>query len=518
MSSKHYVETRLISSEEEEESPENRTISVAPFRIALVGDWSGRASRGIFELGTEWSERQSLSVTRDNLDEVMTSLNVKVHLYADNDPDDPLVISFNEIEDFHPDSIFNRLPLFEELKDLRSQLLNSESFAAAADRVRALTQIPEPHSATSFVSDKPADSSESLLDQILSRSADSETPSERQPPYASADIRDLVSEAVKPYRIPASQLQSDELIAALDTYAGHKMNTILHHPDFQHLESAWRGLHLLVSRLDLGTELQLYLFDVSKAELGADLKAATDQHSSQFYKALVAYDASSGGSRWALISANYTFEAVAEDAELLERLSLLAMSTSAPLVGAASPHLIGCESFAHTEDPDDWKFAIDPEVEAMFEALKNLESASYLGLALPRFLLRLPYGKDTNPTEGFQFEEIPTDLTPPHESYLWANPSFAVTCLVGEAFNRNGWEFVPGDLPGLDGLPLHVHKQDGEAQIKPCAEILMTVRGAKKIIDRGLIPLISIKHTDSIRLGSLQSLAKKSLAEHWRSN
>ncbi|HEX6730150.1 MAG TPA: type VI secretion system contractile sheath large subunit [Pyrinomonadaceae bacterium] len=498
---------------------EDRTISEIPFRIALLGDWSGRANRGSFEIGADWSERGPVSVTRDNLDDVMAALDVKVHLNVDNDPDAPLEISFKELDDFHPDSIFNRLLLFEELKDLRSQLVDSEKFAAAADRVRALTKYPERDSPTSFESEKPADGNQGLLDQILSRAADSETPSERQPPYTSPEIRDLVKDAMKPYMIPASQLQSDELVAALDTYTGHKMNTILHHPDFQSLEGAWRGLHLLVSRLDLGTELQLYLLDVSKAELGADLKAASDPHSSQLYKAVVEDDASGrGDAPWALISTNYTFEAVAEDAELLERLSLLAMSASAPVVSAASPHFIGCESFGQARDPDDWKLAIDPNFEAKFEALKDLESASYLGLALPRFLLRLPYGKDTNPTEEFQFEEMPTGVTPPHESYLWANPSFAVTCLVGEAFNRNGWKFVPRDLLELDGLPLHVHRQDGEAQIKPCAEILMTVRGAEKIIDQGLIPLISLKHKDSIRLGSFQSLAKKSLAEHWRSS
>jgi type VI secretion system protein ImpC len=131
-------------------------------------------------------------------------------------------------------------------------------------------------------------------------------------------------------------------------------------------------------------------------------------------------------------------------------------------------------------------------------------------------LLRLPYGRDTEPTEEFSFEEMPESGSN-HEQYLWANPMFAVIYLLAQAYLQSGWSLHAGEVQQIDGLPIHVYQQNGESQIKPCAEVLLTVRAAEKIIKRGPMPLLTMKDAGSIRVGIFQSIAVPAtpLAGRW---
>src|SRR5262249_1900893 len=175
-----------------------------------------------------------------------------------------------------------------------------------------------------------------------------------------------------------------------------------------------------------------------------------------------------GAQPWSVLAGHYTFGATLADVELLGRIALIARRAGAPFIAAASPAAVGCASFGKTPDPADWK-DMDSDTLEIWEALRGLADARYLGLALPRFLLRLPYGKDTDPVEGFAFEELPARDT--HDSYLWGNPAIAVAFLLGEAFSRRGWEMKPGMVQDIDNLPAHVFTRDGDSEMKPCAEL-----------------------------------------------
>jgi type VI secretion system protein ImpC len=135
-----------------------------------------------------------------------------------------------------------------------------------------------------------------------------------------------------------------------------------------------------------------------------------------------------------------------------------------------------------------------------------LTQANWLGLALPRFLLRLPYGKQTESTETFAFEEFLA--APRHEDYLWGNPALACAYLLGEAFSESGWNLRPGEINEINGLPAHVYRADGESVLKPCAEALLTEDAAEAILDQGLMPLLSMKGSDSVRSVRFQSIAE----------
>jgi len=253
--------------------------------------------------------------------------------------------------------------------------------------------------------------------------------------------------------------------------------------------------------------LTVYLVDVSKAELAKDLASTADLRATGTCRLLAESTVETpGAAPWAALAGISTFDRTREDAELLGRIARIAARSGAPFVAEASPRLLGCESLAGTADPARWKIpaAAKKAMEA-WEALRRLPEAAYVGLALPRFLLRLPYGPDTDPLEGFEFEEMPGD--PVHEEYLWGNPAAACACLLAQGFAASGWEMRPGAVREIPGLPLHVYESGGERRVLPCAEVLLTERAAEAIMGQGIMPLLSFQGRDTVLLARFQSIA-----------
>jgi type VI secretion system protein ImpC len=185
--------------------------------------------------------------------------------------------------------------------------------------------------------------------------------------------------------------------------------------------------------------------------------------------------------------------------------------TTAVLRGlaAAHPRLVGCPSFGNAPDPDDWSDAELPG----WDALRRSRDARYIGLAGPRFLLRLPYGKDGEPTELPSFEEF--SGRDAHEEYLWGNSALLCALLYGEAFTVDGWTLRP--RLGVEGLPLHLVRADGDVTAKPCAEAVLSDRAADRMLDRGVMAVRSLKDGDAVRFARVQSIAEPlaPLAGRW---
>jgi type VI secretion system protein ImpC len=234
--------------------------------------------------------------------------------------------------------------------------------------------------------------------------------------------------------------------------------------------------------------------DIAEPELAADLVAT--------YERLI----EAAPEPWALLAGNYTFDQSPEDMQLLGRMAAVARHAGAPFLAAASPRILGCDSLAETPEPRKWRRDSKPNGADAWDALRRLPQASWLGLALPRFLLRLPYGKNTESIEQFSFEEFPG--APRHEGYLWGNPALACAYLLGEAFSESGWNLRPGEVHQISGLPAHVYQADGESHLKPCAEAFLGESAAEAMLDTGLMPFISMKGSDSIRLVRFQSVAE----------
>jgi type VI secretion system protein ImpC len=460
----------------------------APFRILLLGDFSGRAAP---RASAKW---KPVEIDRDNFEEVLARV---APAFSG--------MHFREMDDFHPDRIYEDSNLFQAVREVRRKLEKPATFAEAAAEIRAWSQQPAAPAAAVRTA-PPAEpqrpalpdaaSGISLLDSIV----EAEEPQARPPVRRRDDLRSFVDRVVAPYTVPAENPDLPRLREMVDAESGARMRALLHHSAFQALEAAWRVVFHLVRAIETGGQLKLYLLDISKAELAADLSAADDLQESQVWRILVDEAVGTGGDPWSVVAGNYSFARTAGDAEILGRLAKIMSFAGAPFLGEADPGNSGTE----TED-----------AAAGWERLRKLAEACWIGLAMPRFLLRLPYGKKTDPLESFDFEEMPG--VPSHQEYLWGNPAFACVQLLAEAFATDAWEMRPGAHNEIDRLPVHIYEAEGEKHAKPCAEVLLTERDIEWILDQGYMALASIRGRDAVRLVRFQSIAKPlaRLAGRW---
>ncbi|HWQ53231.1 MAG TPA: type VI secretion system contractile sheath large subunit [Bryobacteraceae bacterium] len=491
-----YARVELVAGEEPEPSP--LPDSDTPFRILLMGDFSGRAGQGLEDASLQG--RRPIFVDRDNFEQVMEKLGVSLPC-----------LTFAELDDFHPDRLYRQLPVFSGLRRLRERLEDRATFAAAAAEMRAWSTPEKPQP------EKPApapDLARLAPDQLFSRMLDEAAPSDAPVPQAPDPFDLLLRDIVTPHLEPKADPRQPELLAQVDDTVSEQMRAILHHPDFQAVEAAWRALFFLVRRMETDTGLKLYILDVSKDEL-APLSGAGSLAETPLYGIVVEQSVGTPGAEpWAVLAGNYTFGNSAEDVLLVRALGRVARAAGAPFMAAAGPRVLGCAGFGGELEPRSWK--PDPQADAAWQALRRSAEAEWVGLALPRFLLRLPYGSDTDSTEAFDFEEMPGK--PVHEDYLWGNPVFACLEVMSRGFSHSAWEFRPDAFPDIEGLPAHIYKEKGESVLKPCAEALLTERAIEAITDKGLMAWLSMKGGDRIRLLRFQSIADPATAlpGRWR--
>jgi type VI secretion system protein ImpC len=462
----------------------------APFHILILGDFSGRTSRGVVEPLTG---RRPLAVDRDEIDTVMRSLNIQLRLPlgADGAAAD---LAIAELDDFHPDRILATQPLFAALQQMRRRLENPASFRAATDEILGgLAKPPAPPAAAPEAGIVTG----SLLDAIVDGAEPAPQPTARRKPADAllAYVHDLVAPHLEQTKDP----QQKALLADLDETIAGQMRALLHQPQFQALESSWRALDWLVRHTETDSQLRLYLLDVSKAELIADLATASDLRTTALYRLLVTQPTE--GEPWSLLGTDLYFRPWIDEIELFARLAMIADQAGAPLLSGADPSVLGVKSSEDLRHTEDWE-----EGDPLWREMRQLPEARRIGLALPRFLVRLPYGKLSNPVERFAFEEMP-NRTSMHAGYLWANPMYACVQLTAHAFAVNRWQMRPGQFQNIDGLPLHAYVDCGSPEVKPCAEVLLTLQAAERMIAQGLMPLLTMKGTDTVRVGMFQSIA-----------
>jgi len=489
-----------------------RPTAETPFCVAILGDFSGRGNRGISE-AKSIGKRRAVLVDRDNFDEVLGRAGAEIQLPMEEGS--ALKLKFSELEDFHPDRIFERLDVFGKLRGLRGRLADAATFQKAAEELglgSGAAAAPKKTDMTPVVAPSAAKlASGSLLDDMIEQT---EARVATEAPRRSTDeVGDFARRVVAQHLVSNPDPRQPEILKVVDRAVGGLMRAVLHNPDFQALEAAWQAAFLLVRQLETGSQLKLYLIDISRQELAADLNSAKDLRQTGAYRLLVEQSVETPGAEpWALIVGNYSFGAGEEDAELLSGMARIANRAGAVFLAGASPRLLGCAALESTPQPREWKAA---EKSGSWRELRRRAEAGSVGLALPRFLLRLPYGKKTSPLETFEFEEFPE--APVHEDYLWGNSAFVVALLLAQAFSDAGWEMRLGSVAQMEKLPVHVYVRDGESLVKPCAEVLLTEDAVERMVEEGLIPLVSFKGRDAVRVGRFQSIAEplRGLAGRW---
>jgi len=473
-----------------------------PFHILFLGDWSGRDSRSV---DSDSSNSHPIEIDRDNFDDVMKRLRIRLDLDFQGDGENVLSINFTKLDDFHPDNIFQQLPFFANLQDIRRRLINKDSFNEAAREVRTwiidTENVEESElEAQNLSSEIKQPAPDNILDQILDKTEENVSPPENLNAEMS-ELSGLIKKLVKPHLIQIDAAEQSKLLMIIDEVTADLMRKVLHHPQFQALESAWRSVDLFVRRIETDAYLKLFLLDISKCELANNLKSVSDLDDSYIYQILTENPAKP----WAVACGDYTFKLNVDDVAVLIRLAKLGKVADTPFISHIQPEMLAVKSFDSDLASDSWRISEDSTEGKLWKTLRSLSEANYLGLISPRYLTRLPYGEKTEPTETFFFEEF-TELSE-HEHYLWANPSFVCALLLAQNFQRYGWNMEQNLIQDLDNLPIHLFQEDGEVKTKPCAEIVMTQSNCEKLLEQGLMPLISFRNSDRIRLGRFQSIA-----------
>src|SRR5437016_9788083 len=303
-------------------------------------------------------------------------------------------------------------------------------------------------------------------------------------------------------------------IAQIDEAITGQLNEVMHSPEFQKMEASWRGLHYLVMNTETSTMLKLRLMNVTRDELLSDMEKATEFDQSALFKKVYEEEYGTfGGNPFTVLVGDYEFGRHPQDIATLEKLSSVAAAAHAPLIASASPKLFDMDSFTELGIPRDLAKGFESTELVKWRSFRESEDSRYVVLTLPHVLLRLPFGPDTVPVEGFDFKEDVTGKD--HSKYLWGNSAYAMAQRVNNAFALYKWCAAIRGVEGgglVEGLPAHTFKTDeGDIALKCPTEIALTDRRENELNNLGFISILHRKGTDQAAFFGGQTTNKPKL-------
>ncbi len=469
----------------------------ARFRIALMGDFSGRSARGEVAIGSDLAARRPIKLDVDTLEKVIAGFGATLVLPIGK-KGQGIEVDLRSIDDLHPDELFEKVEMFAELVALKRRLASGATAKGAVTELREwgkeFGKKVSPPARNSGGNAVPADRKLTDFARLVGGKG------ARKAAASPAD--ELMSRIVGPYIQALPDPNAAAMQEAVEDALAGAMRLVLHHPEFQSVEAQWRMLDLITRSVETDAKLDIVLYDISAEELAADMAAQDDLTQSGFCELLVE-GTPDGRGRFSAVCGLYTFEETPPHAELLGRIAKVCAHVNAPFFGAISTGFM--------ETPMDERH---PLVAQAWDALRALPEAGYVGLASPRFLLRRPYGAKSEPIYEFDFEEF-TEAEG-LSGMLWANPVALVVILLARSFRKTGASLGLGQVMSLGGMPYHfVKDRYGDQVALPCTERNLTQTRTQAAVARGLMPVVSVKGRDEVRLASFQSLAGATVLGSW---
>ena len=338
-----------------------------------------------------------------------------------------------------------------------------------------------------------------LLDRIIQEGG--MVKDESQVPYARDLIGEFVGQILEEGMVVSADTAAmiNEQVAKIDELLTKQINEILHQPEFQALEASWRGLHYFVMNTETSTMLKLRLLNATKKELLNDLEKAVEFDQSHLFKKIYEEEYGTfGGHPYSMLVGDFEFGRHPQDMSLLEKISGVAAAAHAPFIAAVSPKLFDMGGFTQLGVPRDLAKIFESAELIKWRSFRDSEDSRYVTLVLPHILLRLPYGANTIPVEGVNFEEDVDGRD--HSRYLWGNAAYALATRITTAFAKYKWCAAIRGVEGgglVEGLPTHTFTTDeGDIALKCPTEIAITDRREKELNDLGFITLVHCKGTD----------------------
>jgi len=458
------------------ERPEEET----PFRILLMGDFSGRRNRG--QERPSLADARPIEVLAEEIDELPGRFGAGLQFGG-------LRLRIATLEDLHPDSLQRFVP---------------EDFIAAET---AASPPPATESAKPAEPERPPlPESGDLLSAIL---GGGELPP--PPPKRQDSLRAAIDEMVAPHLVKSPDPRELARSAARARAVATGVRGVLEHPDFRELEANFLSVFRLVRRLATGVELQVHILDAAQPEVARDLAAGGREMLRILREETVG---TPGAAPWAVVAAMWPIPASEAGLDFLYGLGQASQSAGAPLLADGPVQLAGCDDLS-AADPREWKGELPGEVLQAWAALRGSPVAQWIALTAPRVLMRPPYGPGG----------LSSDVDGLHEAgdhfdsgdYVWGSGAAFCAGLLGEAFEREGWKLHPESMLGADGMPVYVQGRGADAVAAPSTEAWINERAAEHMLDHGLMPLVTVRNRDVVRLVRWQSIAHppKRLRGRW---
>jgi len=349
----------------------------------------------------------------------------------------------------------------------------------------------------------------SLLDDILQ--ATKLKPSDEAYSITKKGVEALITQLLEPGRevSKVSQAVLDDMIAEIDRKLSMQVDEIMHHDKFQALESAWRSLKFLVDRTDFRENIKVEILNVNKEDLLDDFEDAPEIPKSGLYKLVYTNEYGQfGGQPYAAMIGNFQFGPGPQDIKLLQYIASVASMAHAPFIAGAAPSMFGIDDFTELPKLKDLKSIFEGPQYIKWQSFRESEDARYVGLTVPRFLLRLPYGPSSLPVKAFNYNE---KVSNDHSNYLWGNAAFAFATRLTDSFAKYRWcANIIGPKGGgaVEDLPLHQYEAMGEIQTKIPTEVLISERREFELAEEGFIALTMRKGADNACFFSANSVQK----------
>lgn len=326
-------------------------------------------------------------------------------------------------------------------------------------------------------------------------------------------FEEFIKSAVKPGMVVSKDVETNikYWIGEVDKKLTAQLNEVMHHPDFQKLESTWRGLHYLVMNSETGEDMKIRVLNVSKRDLFKDLDKAVEFDQSALFKKVYEEEYGTlGGYPFGMLMGDYYFDYSAEDISLLKMIGGVAAASHAPFVCAPSAKMFRLDSFTDLGTPRDLTKIFAGVEYAPWKSFRESEDSRYVAMTMPRVLGRLPYGANFKKVDTFNFEEQVDGKN--HENYLWMSSAWAYCARVTDAFAKDGWFARTRGVEGggkVEGLPVHTFAtDDGGVAMKCPSEIGLTDRREFELSNLGFLPLVHYKNRDLAAFIGTQSCNK----------
>lgn len=470
------------------------------FRIALLGDFSGRAARGIVEAGDALAARPEIQLDPDTVEEVIEGFKTELRLPIGKDGT-AISVKLGELDDLHPDELFDNVDLFSELVALRRQLDSGVTVEHATRTLRSWAEAhATPARAPKLRSSGNAVPADRRLSDFQYLIGDQTNALGEVSP-----VEEMLARIVGPHIRALPDPNLPALQAAVDEALSDAMRLVLHHPEFQSIEAQWRSLDLIARSVEVGDDLEVILYDISAEEIAVDLASQDDLAETGLVRLLTEkpLDPDLGRGGYSAIIGLYKFEETPPHAELLGRIARVAAHVDAPFLASISPGFLDL--------PKQDRAILTAKA---WDTLKSMSEAGHLGLASPRFLLRRPYGSKTDPVDAFKFEEF--SETEGLRGMLWANPVVLLMILLAQSFRQNGASLQLGSIMSLGGMPYHyVTDRHGDQVALPCTERNIDLDKIAAANERGFMAISAVKGRDELRLTSFQSVAGGEILGPW---